>query len=162
MQSNNKSFPMENLSMEEREMLEDLLADLKLHPKVLEMQTYIQHGRVTTYDHVERVTAISFWLNNRLHLKADQQTLVRGSFLHDFYLYDWHENDDSHKLHGFHHPRVASENAKKYFHISEPEQDMILTHMWPLIPQRVPRSREAWILCLADKLCSLAETLFER
>ena len=39
---------------------------------------------------------------------------------------------------------------------------MIRSHMWPLNPERVPRSKEAWIVCVADKLVSLHETLFRR
>ena len=34
--------------------------------------------------------------------------------------------------------------------------------MWPLPPQRVPTSREALLVSLADKYCSLYETLFLR
>ncbi len=44
----------------------------------------------TTYEHCLRVTRIAYWLNLHWHCHADEVSLVRGAFLHDFYLYDWH------------------------------------------------------------------------
>ena len=57
-------------------------------PTALEMQHFIQHGTVTTYEHCLRVTRIAYWLNLHWHCHADEVSLVRGAFLHDFYLYD--------------------------------------------------------------------------
>ena len=42
--------------------------------------------------------------------------------------------------------------------LSPREANAILAHMWPLSP-RMPRSREAAAVCLADKLCAAAEVL---
>ena len=86
-----------------------------------------------------------------------------GALLHDFYLYDWHDDDGgSHRLHGFTHPEQARQNAVEVFDIDEKEQEIIRTHMWPLTLSAIPKSREAAIVCLADKWCSLQETLFMR
>ena len=82
--------------------------------------------------------------------------------LHDFYLYDWHVQDGTHRWHGFHHPERAAENAARYIGVSEKEAEIIRYHMWPLTLRHAPSSREAWIVCIADKLCSLEETLFRR
>ncbi|MEY8332286.1 HD family phosphohydrolase [Lachnospiraceae bacterium 47-T17] len=150
------------LSREEQEVLDALLRELRRHPKVQEMKRYIQHGAISTYDHVERVTQMCFALNRRWKLGADEERLVRGAFLHDFYLYDWHVNDKSHRLHGYHHPDKSCANAVKYFQIGPAEQSMIRTHMWPLTISRLPCSKEAWILCLVDKYVSTAETVTMR
>lgn len=134
------------LSREEQRVLDGLLREWRRHPKVQEMKQYIQHGSISTYDHVERVTQMCFALNRRWKMGADEGTLVRGAFLHDFYLYDWHENDKSHRLHGYHHPDKSCANAEKYFHIGARERSMILTHMWPLTITRLPRTREVCLL----------------
>ena len=150
------------LTPQERAHLDFLMVSLLKNPMVHEMKKYIQHGTITTYDHCLRVTEMSYMLNNRFHLGADEKILVTGAFLHDFYLYDWHENDSSHRLHGFFHPGKACINAKKYFDVDKRELDIIRNHMWPLTITRIPNSREAWTVCLVDKLCSIRETLLER
>lgn len=129
------------------------------HDKVQEMNNYVQHGRISTYDHCASVTRTSYWLSRRLHLHINEDALLTGAFLHDFYLYDWHHKDKSHRLHGYRHPDTACKNAKKYFHISSREEEIIRSHMWPLTLTRVPRSREAMIVCIADKYVSAIETL---
>lgn len=153
----------EKLTPEEERELDLLLQDLRTHPLVLSMRNYIQHGTTTTLDHAERVTRLVFRLaHGRRGIRLSP--LVRAAYLHDFYLYDWHVPDPvhPHRWHGYHHADRACENAVRIFGISELEQSIIRSHMWPLNITRLPRCREAWILTLADKYCSLAETLHHR
>ena len=153
---------MMQLTVEEQKRLNQILNQYRTHEKIQEMRRYIQHGAITTYDHAERVTAMCFWLNRRLHLGADERALVLGAYLHDFYLYDWHDKEVRAKLHGYHHPVTSCENAVHYFHVDQRIQQMIRSHMWPLTITRMPGSREAWILCFADKCISISETLLHR
>lgn len=124
---------------------------------VLQMKNFIQHGNISTYEHCMKVAEISFSLNRKYKLKADEKVLVTSCLLHDFYLYDWHEKSDSHKLHGFTHPSVAAKNAEMYFGIKGKTKRCISTHMWPLTITKIPTSREGWILCAVDKYCALTE-----
>ena len=155
-------FSLDTVLQYKQQRLDALLRKYRNDAKVLEMKKYLQHGTVSTYDHVERVTKLCFLINRRWHLGADERALVIGAFMHDFYLYDWHENDRSHRLHGYHHPDTSCENAVTYFQIGELVQHMIRTHMWPLTITKLPRSREAWILCLVDKYISTEETFAMR
>ncbi|MDR0552115.1 MAG: hypothetical protein LBG72_08905, partial [Spirochaetaceae bacterium] len=86
-----------------------------------------------------------------------QKALVRAALLHDFFLYDWH---DEWKLdHGWTQPITAAENARKYFNVSEKEYSLIRTHMWPWKLLHPPRYKEGWLICLSDKIVSLKEAV---
>ena len=85
--------------------------------------------------------------------------LVISAFCHDFFMYDWHEKGGHHKLHGFTHAHTSALNASKYCNLNEKELSIIETHMWPLTITKIPKSKEAWIICIADKLISLEETI---
>ena len=123
------------------------------------MKGFCQHGAVSTYAHCLRVAHASLRLARALHLHVDEQDLVAAALLHDFYLYDWHDRTTSRPNHATRHPLYAAENARRVFGVDERVESAISTHMWPLPPGRVPASREAWIVCAADKWCSLDETL---
>ena len=150
----------EHLSKEEEQEFSRLLAPLLENENALRMKEYIQHGTITTHEHCVDVARCAFKLNRKLHLHADEKALVEAGYLHDYYLYDWHTHGD--KLHGYHHPALAAENASRDFKISGKAAEAIRTHMWPLTLTRIPSSREAWLITLADKICSTRETLFER
>ena len=149
--------------MKNYEEMQAILSDIESSSVVLKMKQYTQHGRVSTYEHCENVARLSYDINRRFSLHADLRVLLVGAMLHDFYLYDWHSEDGgSHRLHGFTHPEKARENAVKYFNIDEKTGRVIYCHMWPFTPERIPPSKEAWIVCIADKCMSLYETLFRR
>ena len=132
------------LSTTEHEQLYAILQQYDENPQVQRMREFIQHGDVTTYQHCKNVVRVSFWLNRRLHLHADETSLAVGAFLHDFYLYDWHKRSTFHglrrlfEMHGFSHPGYACVNAQRVFHITKKEQ------------------------CLADKYCAVVESMFRR
>ena len=151
-----------NLTQEETQCLAGYLTGWADTAEALQMQQYIQHGNVTTYEHCMRVAAISFWLNRRLNLGCDEASLVRGAFLHDFYLYDWHLPHPEMGLHGFTHPATALANAEARYTLNDRERNVIRSHLWPLTLLPPPRCREAAVVCVADKLSSTTETLLER
>ena len=45
------------------------------------------------------------------------------------------------------------------YNINEKEEHIIRSHMWPLTVTKLPKSREAVIVCIADKLTSATETI---
>lgn len=135
----------------------ELVRDLLEHPSVRQMEQYTQHGTTSCLRHCIHVSYLSY-LYCREH-GLDARAAARAGLLHDLFLYDWHtyRRQKGERLHGFEHPRKALENAEQAFSLSEKEKDIILRHMWPLTITP-PRSREAYVVVMFDKYCSLMET----
>lgn len=125
-------------------------------------RTFYQHGKINIYVHSLRVAYICYYWVKKYHLHVDEKALIRGALLHDYFLYDWHDKEHEHKRpHGFFHPSAALCNAKQDFILTRKEENIIQRHMFPLtlIP---PGCKEAWLVCMADKVCSTRETVRER
>lgn len=137
-------------------ILHEEIRNLK-HTRFTENKEFIQHGTTTLYQHCVSVAYRSVIIASKFNLNIDMRSLVRGALLHDYYLYDWHNKTVRAKLHGFHHPRIACENASRDFDLNAIEQDIIRRHMFPLTPTP-PKYKEGWVICAADKACSLQET----
>lgn len=141
---------------EGRQILREELRKLR-HTRFVKNKDFIQHGTTSVYLHCVSVAYRGIIIAARYNIDVDMHSLIRGALLHDYFLYDWH-GKKLRELHGFHHPRIAWENATRDFQLNQREQDIIRKHMFPmtLIP---PKCKEAWIICLADKICSSQETL---
>ncbi|WP_022755376.1 HD domain-containing protein [Butyrivibrio fibrisolvens] len=164
----------------EREIHFKLLVDeIAKDARSQQMKNYIQHGRITTFDHCMRVARLSYALDRAFRLRSSERELIRGAFLHDYFLYDWHKDFVIKKapenwilpfrlmhkffhLHGFTHPQSAMENALRDFDLTDKEAQIIRSHMWPLTFLHPPKSREAILVCAADKIVSLQETVAMR
>ncbi len=149
------------MTSEDKQEIHAVIGQLLKSDDVRQMKEYIQHGNVTTYRHVVNVVKLAYIMDEKLGAKSDRKVLLTAALLHDFYGYDWHEkplND----LHGYRHPHRAAKRAKDIFDVDEKVLAAIETHMWPFTLTKLPRSREAWIVCMADKMASLSETLWMR
>lgn len=143
----------------DRSLFEKIAEPIVTHHKMLSTKKLIQHGNVSVFAHSLAVAAYSEKLAIKLGIDYDRKSLIRGALLHDFFLYDWHEtNNVGDGLHGFAHPNTASKNALRYFRLNNKELDIIRKHMWPLTLTKIPRYKESWLVCIADKYCSLLET----
>ena len=134
------------------------LTEICKNSRMLQSCKFMQHGKTSVFRHSVSVAHYCYYLAWKHQLKVDEDTLIRGALLHDYFLYDWHEKDASHKWHGFHHADKALKNAMQDFDLNEVEKDMIYCHMFPL-NLRLPKYPESWILCYADKVCSGLETI---
>ena len=138
--------------------LELLAAD----PRTRRMAAYCQHGRVSTYEHCLNVAEMSLALDEKLHANCRRQELARGAMLHDYYLYTFKETKMSPYRHGISHPETALKNASKRHRLTEKETNIIRSHMWPMTFLHPPMSREAVLVCLADKDCAVNDMLLKK
>ena len=150
---------MFHLSPREEEVFKEYAGDILDHEDYEKLNGFMAHGRITLYSHCLDVARLSLRMGR--NKSVDEKALVRGALLHDFYLYDWHDariDVPLFQMHGFTHPFAACERAKERFELSAKEQNIIESHMWPLTLFTLPRSKEAWLVCLADKLVATRET----
>ena len=54
------------------------------------------------------------------------------------------------------HPEYALKNSKKYFELSPLEEDIILSHMFP-VGKHVPKYFESWMVDIIDDIASIYE-----
>lgn len=124
------------------------------------MDTFIQHGSITTLEHCVSVSYKSYKIAKRFHM--DYKAAARAGLIHDMFLYDWHlqpKGDSFLQKHGFTHPQRALENAMKHFTLSEREKDIISKHMWPLTLRKVPKYKESFVVSFVDKYIACKETV---
>ena len=119
----------------------------------LSLGRYVHHHKSNRLLHSMNVSYVSWKMAK--HLGCDEKAAARAGLLHDFCPYDFEEETPTGEHQAFFHPKAAAENSCLYFEISKKEQEAILSHMFPLGP--VPKSREAWIITAADKLCAVTE-----
>jgi len=116
-----------------------------------------QHHNDSVFQHTLRVAYKAYTIGSR-HT-VNMEALLRGALFHDLYFHDWREKE--HLLnHGWTHPFIALENAKRHFGpVNELEANIISSHMWPFNVFNPPRSKEALIVALSDKLVATVEVI---
>ena len=116
-----------------------------------------QHHNDSVYSHTLRVAYRAYRIG--LATGADEKALIRGALFHDLYFHDWREKE--HILnHGWTHPFIALDNARKHFPpLTDHEANIISSHMWPFNLTNPPKSREALIVSLSDKLVASVEVV---
>jgi len=134
----------------------ECVGDLLTNDIVMELDSFSQHKGTSRLQHSINVAYYSFLTCYKLGL--DYKSAARAGILHDLFLYDWREENNSAREHISAHPKAALENAKKITDLNRVEEDAILRHMWPMtiIP---PRFKESQIVSLVDKLCACAEVV---
>lgn len=134
----------------------EAVKDMIEHPVVQEMKKYPHHCTTSCYQHCLNVAYYNFRICKALGRNAT--AAARAGMVHDLFLYDWRTHTELTKdhFHAMTHPKVALKNAKKYFELSDLEQEIILKHMWPLtvVP---PKTLEAFIIGMTDKYCGFFE-----
>ena len=146
-----------------REEFWDTFIWLRENPTIQELKKYSNHNISNLFDHSSRVAVCAYDLSRRFHVNVDGNSLAKGAMLHDYYLYCARENKDvGTREHWLGHPKTALKNAEKEFELSDLERNIIRSHMWPLTFWHFPRSREAVLINMADKICAFGEMVLKR
>ena len=147
----------------DRAVFEREIEKLMESQEIRRMEQFGQHSGNNTLQHVRNVAFKSFELAQKLGWDIDEKVLARGAILHDYYLYTCvNKHGIKAYKHGTGHPGLALKNARKDFELTEKEENIIESHMWPLTLFHMPKSREAFLVCMADKYCAANEMLLHR
>jgi uncharacterized protein len=117
----------------------------------------IKHHNTNRLNHMNKVSYYSYKIAK--YLRLDYEDVAVGGLLHDFYTEQISECDnikDKVLLYSTKHPLEAVNRANSLFNLTEKEQDIIKTHMFP-VDYRIPRYAESWIVSLVDKALSISE-----
>lgn len=139
----------EDVSREYYETVKDILENKDF----IKLRLYTQHNTTNRLLHSLNVSYLAWLMAKKL--RCDAAAAARAGLLHDFCLYDFKDGTPNGEFQAFYHPKAAAENSEERFELSEKEKNAILSHMFPLGP--IPKSKEAWIISTADKVCASAE-----
>ena len=131
--------------------------DILSHPSFKALSRNKQHHNSNTYSHLIHVAVIAIKIARAWRVKVDERSFVRAALLHDYYLYDWHDKPNRKKQHARRHAVYAADNAERDFGITPYERKLILNHMWPVNPHKLPYGKAGWIIVLADKIATFQE-----
>lgn len=131
--------------------------DILENKDFIELKKLSHHG-LNRYEHSLRVAKISYRVASRL--KLDEKSVARAALLHDFFFEDNMKLGLKDKLKTlFNHPKYALSTANKYFDLSDKEEDIIVSHMFP-IGIRMPRYLESWIVDIVDDFVAVYEKFY--
>lgn len=123
------------------------------HKEFVKTKSIIHHGN-TRFNHSVRVAFFAYKISKLLG--CDINASIRGGMLHDFFLVRDDKNIITSAKMFVDHPRLAKENAIKYFGVNDKVQNIIESHMFPTSAV-APKSKEAWIVTFSDKLSTILE-----
>ena len=146
-----KRFDMEGRVKNDKKLFYEELNKLVMDSRIRRLSKYPQHNGSNTLTHCVQVAKRSFALAEEFGWDIDEKELARGAMLHDYYQYDIKEEGFSAYHHGTSHPLTAMKKAQEDFDLTEKERNIIRGHMWPLTLAHPPKSKEAILVCLADK-----------
>jgi len=139
----------------DKEYLE-IVNDILSNEEFKTLKKYKHHG-TNRYEHVSRVSRWSYNYAKKHNL--DYKICARAGLMHDFFLINNQEISILYRIKViFIHPRMSLENSKKYFELNKKEENIILSHMFPLSIV-LPNSRESWLINIVDDIASIYERL---
>ncbi len=144
----------------EDEEFESIIKDIDSSAEFQKTKDIIHHCS-NRYDHCRRVAYYSYLITKKLNLSYEEA--ARAGLLHDFFLVDNKDICFRDKVGTLmNHPKYALSFSEKYFNLTDKEKDIIVTHMFPVAPTRIPRYLESWIVNLVDDYIAIKEEIYAK
>lgn len=136
----------------------DIVKDILDNEEYQELKTIKHHG-LDRYEHNKRVSYYSYLISKGLHL--DYESAARAGALHDFFLLGNVDTEVKEKIKTLEtHPRLSLENSNRYFELNDLEENIILSHMFPVVPKYLPKYLESWIVNIVDDWVGVGERIY--
>ena len=129
----------------------NIIKDIITNEEFMKLQDEVHHS-TTRFNHSLRVAYEVYTKLKKKNLNYVDAT--RAALLHDFFFDDDLSQNQSDRLNN--HPLISLENAKKHFELNELQEDIIISHMYPL-SYNMPKFKESWIVSLIDKKITIQE-----
>lgn len=131
----------------------NIVSDILDNDNFLLIETCKHHG-INRLEHSMRVSYYSYLIAKKI--KLNYKETARGGLLHDFFCND--EIDTKKRKFRFAiHPYRSLENACNNFNLSDLEKDIIINHMFPTLPHKIPKYIESWLVSIVDKGVAIYE-----
>ena len=141
--------------MKDIDEFELIINDINNSNEFQKTKEIIHHG-MNRYDHSRRVSFYSYKIAKKLGLSYKE--VARAALLHDFFLVNNKDISVKEKMNTLvNHPKYALNYSEKFFDLTEKEKDIIVTHMFPVAPTRVPKYAESWIVDVVDDVVAIIE-----
>ena len=132
-----------------------LIEDILQNKEFTKLENIEHHG-TSRLKHSKRVSYYSYKICKNLHI--DYISAARAGLLHDFFISPQERNKKERIKSVFTHPKKALETANTYFELNDIEQNIIISHMFPLYIT-LPQYLESWIVSIVDKVVGTYEFL---
>ena len=137
----------------------ELVSDILSNSEFQKLENYVHHNS-NRLQHSLNVSFYSYKISKFFNL--DYKKVARASLLHDFFLIDNLSISKKERFKTlFLHPRKALNNSSKYYFLSDMEQNIILSHMFP-IGLDLPRYKESLLVDLVDDYIAIHEAIYAK
>ena len=131
----------------------NIIFDILDNTKFLDIKKCKHHG-INRLEHSLKVSYYSYCIAKKL--KLNYIDTARGGLLHDFFITeDIAPREQKFKFAT--HPYHSLANASNNFNLSDLEIDIIINHMFPTLPHKIPKYVESWLVSLVDKGIAIYE-----
>lgn len=142
------------MTQRSKEEFNSIIEDITKNKKFNKLNKQLHHG-ISRYEHSMRVAKWTYNVTNFFHMKNKEDT-TRAALLHDFYVDEDLTGNSVSRLGT--HPNAALENSLKYYKLTNVQQDIIKSHMFPCT-MVMPKYKESWLVSGVDKVVSTYEML---